>query len=120
MIKSKNDSVQNFLDETSILDHTKYEILEALRKIVFEYFPEATEKMMYGGIIFSNTEDFGGIFAYKNHVSFEFSLGFKLNDPDKVLEGNGKFRRHLKVRAFDEIETKKVAFFVDQISTLEE
>ena len=63
---------------------------------------------MYGGIIFSLADDFGGIFVYKNHVSFEFSYGYKLDDPSKLLEGNGKYRRHLKIKSIEDLEIKKI------------
>ncbi|MDX1700014.1 MAG: DUF1801 domain-containing protein, partial [Melioribacteraceae bacterium] len=72
------------------------------------------EKMMYGGIMFSLTEDYAGIFARKNHVSFEFGNGFKMNDPNKVLEGGGKYRRYLKLRSLTDIKDKEVEFFVEQ------
>ncbi len=38
---------------------------------------------MYGGIMFSLDDDFGGIFVRKNHISFEFGNGFAMDDPDK-------------------------------------
>lgn len=58
--------------------------------------------------------DFGGIFVYKKHVSFEFSLGVRMDDPDNVLEGIGKFRRHVKFRCPTDIDDKNIAFFVKQ------
>ena len=69
---------------------------------------------MYGGILLSFYSDFGGIFVYKKHVSFEFSVGVQMDDPDNILEGSGKFRRHAKFRCLADIEAKKIAFFVKQ------
>lgn len=57
---------------------------------------------------------FGGVFASNKHVSFEFSEGYKFNDPDKMLEGTGKFRRHLKLRLIGDVAAKNVAGFVNQ------
>jgi len=119
-IESTNPKIQTFLDQTMLRDHTKYEVLDALRQKVFEQYPNVEERMMYGGIIFSLTEDFGGVFVYKNHVSLEFSYGYKLNDPDQLLEGGGKFRRHLKLKSLADIVTKKVDFFVKQIQALDD
>jgi len=70
--------------------------------------------MMYGGIMFSLEDDFGGLFVRKNHVSFEFGSGVTMDDPDNILEGIGKFRRHLKIRSLADIKDKKVEFFVEQ------
>ena len=114
MKKSANKEVQEFIEKLERTDPVKHQIVEASREIVFKNFPKAEERMMYGGILFSLDEDFGGVFAYKNHVSFEFSIGFKFKDPDHLLEGNGKFRRHLKMKTLQEVETKKLDFFVKQ------
>ena len=115
MTKSASKEVQDFINRVMMLDNAKYQILEELREIVFKNYPKAEERMMYGGIMFSLGDDFGGIFAYKNHVSFEFSAGYKFEDPEKLLEGSGKYRRHLKIKSIDDIEMKKADFFVKQM-----
>lgn len=114
MKKSKNEQVQKFLEEIMLIDSEKFEILQNLRKIVFSLYPKANERIMYGGIMFSLEDDFGGLFVRNNHVSFEFISGVYMNDPHNILEGTGKFRRHLKVRSLADIENKKVDFFVKQ------
>lgn len=55
-----------------------------------------------------------GVFAYENHITIEFSRGYLMKDPDAVLEGKGKYRRHLKIRIHEDIKNKDVAFFVKQ------
>ena len=37
-----------------------------------------------------------------------------MKDPKKLLEGTGKFRRHLKIKSFEDVSDKEVAFFVKQ------
>jgi hypothetical protein len=111
---SDNTRVQTFLDEMLVFDGQKYEILQRLRDVVFAANPKVTERMMYGGIMFSLGDDFGGIFAYKNHVSFEFGAGTTLQDPKQILEGKGKSRRHLKIASYAEIEQKDLDNFVQQ------
>ena len=114
MRKSKDDKVQKFLDEIMI-DSDKYNTLNAMREIVFKTYPKTDERIMYGGIMFSiDTEDFGGLFIRKNHISFEFSKGFIMNDPKILLEGSGKFRRHLKIKSIEDVWNKDVDFFVKQ------
>lgn len=114
MKKTANKGVQEFIEKLERTDPVKHQMVEASRKLVFDNYPKATERMMYGGVLFSLEEDFGGVFAYKNHVSFEFSIGFKFNDPDHLLEGKGQFRRHLKMKTLQEVESKKLDFFVKQ------
>ena len=118
MKKSSDERVQKFLEDTSEVDSEKYTILQKCREIVFAAGPETGERMMYGGIMFSIAgNDFGGIFASKKHVSFEFNKGHELDDPNNFLEGSGKFRRHLKLKSVDNVHDKNVAFFVKQVMT---
>jgi len=112
--KSENKKVQQHIEEIMLFSDEKYHILRRLRKIVFSAHPKAQERMMYGGIMFSLENDFGGIFVAKNHISFEFSNGARMNDPVGLLEGKGEFRRHLKIRTLADIVDKKVDFFVKQ------
>jgi hypothetical protein len=41
---------------------------------------------------------FGYVNAFKDHVNVGFFLGNSLSDPSGILEGDGKFMRHVKVR----------------------
>ena len=115
MKKSKNEQVQKFLEEIMMFNDEQFIILQKLREIVFKIYPKTNERMMYGGIMFSLEDDFGGIFVRKNHISFEFINGFTMKDPKKVLEGTGKFRRHLKIRLLEDIKDKNVDLFVRQV-----
>jgi hypothetical protein len=73
----------------------------------------------YGGTVFMTDPDIagsfvGGVFASKAHVSVEFSNGVAFRDPDGVLEGKGKARRHVKLRSLADIDDKDVAGFLAQ------
>ncbi|MEM7371377.1 MAG: DUF1801 domain-containing protein [Bacteroidota bacterium] len=114
MSTSSDQKVQAFLDNLQIVDSPKYQIILAARAILFEQYPDAKERMMYGGILFSLEEDFAGLFAYTHHVSMEFGNGYLMNDPEKLLEGKGKYRRHLKITSMDQQTMGKLAFFVPQ------
>ena len=114
MMKSKNNQVQQLIDDIEMIDIDKFEILIKLRDIVFSCNPKIQERVMYGGIMFSLEDDFGGLFVRKKHVSFEFVFGVQMKDPDGVLEGTGKFRRHLKIKSLTDIKNKEVDFFVKQ------
>jgi len=116
--KSLDTKVQIFLNDLERAKSEQFTIARELRAMVFEHYPDVAERMMYGGIMFSLGEDFGGVFAYKQHISFEFSKGYQMQDPEKRLEGKGKLRRHLKIRSLTDIEAKKLAFFVAQAGSL--
>lgn len=73
----------------------------------------------YGGTVFMTDVDspstlVGGVFVYADHLSLEFSNGATFTDPDGRLEGKGKARRHLKLRALSDIDDKDVVGFLRQ------
>ncbi len=114
-MKNSNDPrVQQFLEEAQTAAPEKHAILQAARTAVFKRAPATTERFIYGGIMFALADDFGGIFASKHHVSFEFGQGYLFKDPDKRLEGGGKFRRHLKLRNIEDVTSKDLAYFISQ------
>ena len=78
---------------------------------------------MYGGIVFETEPGTHGTlvcghFIYKNHVSLEFGQGAQLSDPDKVLEGKGEYRRHIKLRGPQDIREKSVRSYIEQAFSL--
>ena len=112
MKKSQDSEVQKFLDELKTFDAEKFKMVSEARSIVIKQVPKVGERIMYGGIMFTDREDFGGLFVSKNHVSFEFSQGVAFKDPEKHLEGSGKFRRHLKFLKPEDVIKKQTAHFV--------
>ena len=114
---SSQNQITAFLEQLSIADPDKYEIVNGLRNIVVEVFPDVTETFKYGGIMFSLDENFGGLFVSKNHVSFEFSYGYKLTSNLK-LEGSGRYRRHLKIKQLDDALKDGVRDLLKQIDVI--
>jgi len=92
-----------------------YEMAVEVRELHFKFASELTEDIKYGGLVFSRGKELlGGIFFYKEHISIEFSYGASMSDTYSVLEGKGKLRRHIKLRTFDDIEAKSVAYYVKE------
>lgn len=122
MTKEPDLLIQKFLDNLRITNPIAYQLVDKIRLTIHNEISDLGEKMMYGGIMFSgkgaDKKDFCGVFAYKAHVSVEFSRGIELNNSELLLEGKGKQRRHLKFRAEEDIETKKLAEFVKQAYNL--
>ena len=74
--------------------------------------PHVSEEVKYGGIIFSSGVQFSGVFAYKQHVSVEFSYGATIDDTLGHLEGGGKYRRHMKLYSAEDIKAKHLAQYL--------
>jgi Domain of unknown function (DU1801) len=104
-------SVEQHLDDLKTFKSKNYVIVEA----IFKTFTDVTEIVKYNGLMY---QGIGGIFTYKNHASMEFSNGYLMKDELKKLEGEGKFRRHLKFESIDDIVTKNLKYYLDQINDL--
>lgn len=101
----------------------KSDIVERLKTVVLSAVPEATVVEKYGGIVFEKVpgqtqSQFCGVFTYQNHVSLEFTKGAELEDPDNVLVGGGKLRRHIKLTHISDIALKQCEDFVLQAINL--
>lgn len=102
------DRISRLLDDIRLLDAARFELVESLRGIILGLAPTITEEVKYGGILFSAGQPFCGIFSYTKHVSLEFGSGASLPDSHKVLEGEGKLRRHIKLFSTEDISGKHV------------
>lgn len=108
-------NIEELLQDFDLLNPRLAPVIRQLREKVLEIAQDADEKVMYGGLIYQIPgRMFCGLFLRKGHVSVEFDRGDLMTDPGGLLEGNGKFRRHLKIRSFDDVEDKQVESFVRQ------
>lgn len=108
--------VGHFMQKLAQSDPEKADIVASVRSIYRDTQPAVEERCIYGGIgFFVGGELIGGVFAYRHHVTVEFSRKDNLSDPLKLLEGKGKSRRHLKLRQSADIAEKTVLAFVRQV-----
>jgi hypothetical protein len=106
------ERISKLLEDLRLLDPEHFELVQALRKIILALDSSIREEVKYGGILFSAGQPFCGIFAYSKHVSLEFGAGASLPDKFKVLEGEGKLRRHIKLSSAQDIAEKHVAEYL--------
>lgn len=102
------DRISKFLEDMRLLDPVRFDLVQSLRKIILGFSPSITEEVKYGGMLFSAGQPFCGVFSYAKHVSLEFGAGASLPDKYKVLEGEGKLRRHIKLSSAEDISGKHV------------
>lgn len=98
---------------------TAEQLTEEIDEIIKEVCPGAGRRSMYGGKVFEleagNPKTMVcGHFIYKNHVSLEFTKGNELRDPERVLDGKGKYRRHIKLTSQSDIRDKSVRSMIEQ------
>jgi hypothetical protein len=97
---------------------TANEISATIMEIVIDVAPDATTRAMYGGTVIEMEPNnpktrIGGVYVYTDYVSLELANGAAFDDPDGVLEGSGKKRRHVKMRQVDDVEAKGCRGFLE-------
>ena len=100
-------------------DQEQTDMVSRLGSLIVKVVPKAQTISKYGGTLFTLRPDekegqFCGVFQQKNHVQLVFSQGVLLDDPDKLLEGSGKYRRHINLKHENEIDEAKIKKFVKE------
>lgn len=105
-------TVPALLEDIRLLGEEQFQLTEAVRALARKTIKPLSEQVKYGGILFSSGVAFGGVFAYKEHVTVEFGYGARIEDREGFLEGSGKQRRHIKLRRVSDISAKKLATYL--------
>ncbi len=92
-------------------------ITERLDQIIRQVVPEVATVPKYGGTLYTLRPDlkegqFCGVFPYKAHVQLAFSLGTSISDPQGVLQGTGKLRRHVNFTDPHAIDAEAIAALI--------
>ncbi|MFX1492104.1 MAG: DUF1801 domain-containing protein [Promethearchaeota archaeon] len=82
------------------------EILQKLREIILNTFPDTTEEMKWGVPNFYNGTFY--IVALKDHVNLGFSIQGLSEQELALFEGTGKTMRHIKIRTLQKIDEPKI------------
>ncbi|BBB62186.1 hypothetical protein UNDKW_3913 [Undibacterium sp. KW1] len=102
------ERINKLLQDIRMLNEDNYALVQSLREMILKLDEGVSEEVKYGGLLFSAARPFCGVFSYKNHVTLEFGLGASLPDKYKKLEGEGKYRRHIKLTSEQDISDKHV------------
>jgi hypothetical protein len=101
------------LQELQITNPVVYELVQVVRQAIYSVVPDAAERVMYGGFMFSGGAYLCKVLAYMEHFSVEFGCGSDLDYPHGVLEGSGKLRRHIKPVLEADITSKFLELYDD-------
>jgi hypothetical protein len=84
-------------------------LIRALRRFVKRVAPKLQESVKWGnGCWVKGTAPVAYIYSAPGYVQFGFFHGSALADPRGLLEGEGQYVRHIKVRTVEDID--EVAF----------
>jgi hypothetical protein len=95
---------------------TNQAVIRALRKLVKRVEPNLVESVKWGnGCWLDGTQPVAYVYAGDPAITqFGFVHGSKLDDPKKLLEGNGAYVRHVKVRSVADIDQAAFAALLRQ------
>ncbi len=108
-----SERIERLLEDIRLLDEDRFRLVQRLREIILGTDASIAEEVKYGGLLFSAGEPFCGVFSHAHHVSLEFGSGASLPDRQGVLEGGGRFRRHIKLASLEDIPGKHVREYVE-------
>lgn len=102
--------------EKQMTDAEKQSLIELLDTLVMAAVPKAIKVAKYGGTLYTLKPDekegqFSDVFPYKAHVQLSFAQGASLDDPEGLLEGGGKYRRHLTFKNLEDVDAKIIKRF---------
>jgi hypothetical protein len=90
-------------------------IIQALRRLVHAVGPGLTEAVKWGnGCWVGAVEPVAYVYSDAGFVQFGFFRGATLEDPLGLLEGKGRYVRHIKVRAPGELDTPAIRALLRQ------
>lgn len=114
----KMKSYDSFADYVKDLSPKSRSIINALRRFVKRAQPELTEAVKWGnGCWIDGKSPVAYVYSAKEYVQFGFFRGSALKDPQGLLEGEGKYVRHTKLRKVSEIDEEAFAAFLKQACT---
>jgi len=80
-------------------------IIRALRKFVAREAPRLQESVKWGnGCWLKEKAPVAYVYSAPDHVQFGFFGGARLKDPKRLLRGEGKFVRHIRLSKPSEID----------------
>jgi hypothetical protein len=117
MTKQSPPELDRFLqaypeEVTKLFKATRERVLRAARgcnEIIYDAYSAVAT-----GYTFTESfqEAFCHIAAYGKYVNLGFNNGAQMKDPGHVLQGSGKFIRHLTIRKIEDLKAAPVAHFI--------
>jgi len=94
-------------------------LVQSLRRLVEAQAPHLVEVMKWGNVCWVGTGNVCLIHVEDDHLDFAFFMGTSLPDPARILVGNGKFLRMVKVRKAADIRPRLLAAVIRSAVSLD-
>jgi hypothetical protein len=101
-INKMDPQVERYVERQS---SPQKEIVETLRKIIVRTFPNVNEEMKMGVPWYEGKLY---VVALKDHVNLGFCLKGLSQKEKRLLEGDGRTMRHVKIHSLKDIDDKRI------------
>lgn len=106
---------QKTVDEyIAAFDDWRTDAMKRLREVVKEGAPHSAVGIKWAQPVWEWNGPMIWMKAYPKHVDIGFWRGTEMDDPKKVLTGDGERMRHIKVTSVDDIPTDALRELVKQ------
>lgn len=89
-------------------------VIEKLRVMIRAAAPRAEESIKWGQPVYEHRGPFSYIKAHAGQINFGFWRGAELDDPKKLLQGEGLKMRHVRIVETSTLDDEALATFVTQ------
>ena len=104
----------DFLYYLELKDQELVELFSDLRNYILDLYPDCNELLYHTHALtalFSTSEKMSDAFCmipiYSNHLNLGFNKGTLLKDPNALLQGTGKFIRHIPIETGEDYRNEK-------------
>lgn len=102
-----NTWMREHTGELGVIAHRWFEVMRACGDDVRELLHDGHPTACVGDVAF------GYVNAFKAHVNVGFFRGAEIADPEGLLEGTGKFMRHVKLRPGSDTNTAALITLIE-------
>lgn len=94
-------------------------IVQLLRSLMEEHAPEAREVLTYGILGWRVRRVIAVLNPTAKEITFAFSRGAAMDDPDGLLRGVGTVSKHVKLRSVDAVDRAALGGLIRQAVALD-
>jgi len=105
----------DFLKHLKFKEQSLIDLYIDLREFVLEIHPMSNELLYHTHALtslYTVSEKMGDAFCmipiYSNHLNLGFNKGTVINDPKRLLQGTGKWIRHVPIKTISDFRNKDV------------
>ncbi len=112
-----NNNAENWFNN---LPANQNKPLTQLRKLILACGKDIEEDIKWSRPCYSKNHLFCYLQKSKAHVTIGFHRGTQLDDPDSLLEGQGKDMRHIKIGFDDKINSTAIKKLIENAIALDQ